>query len=57
MPKEQTTIPVTKVTNDRIKKLAALRAKKMGLSAPFTQRVYLEMLIGEEEERVNKGTK
>lgn len=54
MPKEQTTIPITMATNDRIKKLAAARAKKLGLSKPLTQRVYLEMLVTEEEKRINK---
>lgn len=57
MAKELTTIPITINTNERIKKLATHRAKQLGLSKPLAQRVYLEMLIGEEEERVTKEVK
>lgn len=49
---DKTTIQVPIKLDDRIKKLAAQRATKLGISNPLSKGTYLEVLITEEEERL-----
>lgn len=47
-----TTIQVSKAFNERVKRLAELKASKLGLSKPFGIRECLEILVTEEENRL-----
>ena len=57
MAEEKTTIQVALSLDERIKKLAESRAKKLGLSKALAKGTYLELLITEEEERVGDASR
>jgi hypothetical protein len=49
---DKTTVQISLALDERIKKLAAQRATKLGISSPLSKGTYLEVLITEEEERL-----
>lgn len=48
-----TTLQVSNSLNQRIKVLAGIRAKQMGLSKPLSRVTWLELIIKEEENKSN----